>query len=477
MQHDPQLQSKDWIRDKIQTLRQKSNVSFNQDLFISILLCLVSGPGRHLILTASEDQLPNVVSMANKVFTSVFGFTCANINCSPNQTSGDFVQQLFVPVHEENNLDPTSLQPNGMTKMSSNRSYSSYQSNDSNWAGSGASTQSMRHHATNGSSGRPHGKDERMFKSLTQRRTSGQSTTSSVEGRNRLGLPSGGATGPISPIDFTINRKSNDLSVHHYRGQEDKEYGRFRKSDFGDSSKGFIPTRIAQAVIVKNLHQASALVQATLLEIIIVQQLKIHSATYNVPNPFIVIAVLPQDAPPRSMISRLIDRFFVSYRFDDESLSDTPNAADSRHGHNQIMKRQILFRHQELKELSASINRVNVNADIVIYIRDIVVGIRTHRLVHCGLTARASQDLVLVVKALSALFKREYVTPDLVSIAAEKVFGHRLVLKDEAYSHKIVHDNEDSDDQSEMNSLVGETTDILPADIVMEILRAVHVPL
>jgi MoxR-like ATPase len=132
---------------------------------------------------------------------------------------------------------------------------------------------------------------------------------------------------------------------------------------------------------------------------------------------------------------------------------------------------------QELKELAASINRVNVNVDIIIYIRDIVVGIRTHRLVHCGLTARASQDLVLVVKALTALFKREYVTPDLVSIAAEKVFGHRLVLKDEAYSHKIVLDNADSDDQSEINSMLDETTDILPADIVMEILRAVHVPL
>jgi hypothetical protein len=208
------------------------------------------------------------------VFTSVFGFTCANINCYPNQTSGDFVQQLFVPVHEENNLDPMSLQPNGMARMSSNRSYSSYQSNDSNWAGSVASTQSMRHHASNGSTGRPHGKEEKMFKSLTQRRTSasGQSTTSSVDGRNRLGPPSGygGATGPISPIDFTINRKSHDLSVHHYRGKDDKEYGRFRKSDFGDSSKGFIPTRIAQAVIVKNLHQASDLVQATLLEVCLV---------------------------------------------------------------------------------------------------------------------------------------------------------------------------------------------------------------
>lgn len=70
MQHDPQLQSKDWIRDKIQNLRSKSGIPFNQDLFISILLCLISGPGRHLILTASEDQLPNVINMANKVQTA-----------------------------------------------------------------------------------------------------------------------------------------------------------------------------------------------------------------------------------------------------------------------------------------------------------------------------------------------------------------------------------------------------------------------
>lgn len=126
--------------------------------------------------------------------------------------------------------------------------------------------------------------------------------------------------------------------------------------------------------------------------------------------------------------------------------------------------------------MTTSINTVNVNVDIIIYIRDIVVGIRTHRLVHCGLTARASQDLVLVVKALSALFKREYVTPDLVSIAAEKVFSHRLVLKEESRTQKEIAESIHSDDQSELNSLLSQPSDILPADIVMEILRVVHVP-
>jgi hypothetical protein len=191
---------------------------------------------------------------------------------------------------------------------------------------------------------RGHAREDRSYKQSphhAHRRpsASGQSTTSSLDSRSRL-APStayNGTSGPISPIDFTISRKTqeNQQGLHSYRGQDDKDYGRFKRSDFGDpssssASKTYMPTRIAQAVIIKNLHQASDLVQATLLEvrlilthkmvtlspsltllpqIIIVQQLKIHSATYNVPNPFIVVAILPQDAPSRCILSQLVRIF------------------------------------------------------------------------------------------------------------------------------------------------------------------------
>lgn len=482
MQPDPQMQSKDWIRDKIQALRRQSGISFNQDLFISILLCLISGSGRHLILTASEDQLPNVISMTNKVFTSIFGFTCANINCNPNQTASDFVQHLFVPVRDGNNLDPTSSHQYAGSKMASNRSVSSQYTNDSSWNGSVAS-HSSRQYPSIPSSLRGHPRDDGKSMSSYDRRSSaaGQNTMSSKDASGRLGLKPTHPTGPISPIDFTFRRKSQDnqIGMHSYRNYDDKDYGKFKRSDFGDSSSSrssFMPTRIAQAVIVKNLHQASDHVQATLLEAIIVQQLKIQSATYNVPHPFIVVAILPQDAPPRSILSQLIDRFYVSYRFDDESLSDTPNAADQRFGPMQPPKRIALVKSHEIKDLANAVNMININVDIVVYIRDIVVGIRTHRLVHSGLTSRASQDLVLVVKALSALFRREYVTPDLVSIAAEKVFSHRLLLKPEAVYDRVITESVHSDAQSDLNSLISEPAEVLPADIVMEILRVVHVP-
>lgn len=170
------------------------------------------------------------------------------------------------------------MQSTSNARMSSNRSVSSYQTNDSSWNGSIASHHSFRH-APIPSSIRGYARDDRSSKHTSQygqRRpsASGQSTTSSLDSRNRLAPTSAysGMAGPISPIDFTISRKSqeNQLGLHSYRGgQDEKEYGRYKRSDFGESSsaKTFLPTRIAQAVVIKNLHQASDLVQATLLEV------------------------------------------------------------------------------------------------------------------------------------------------------------------------------------------------------------------
>jgi hypothetical protein len=48
-------------------LRKQANFSFNQDLFISILLCLISGKDKHLILTAPSERLTEVTQMASQV--------------------------------------------------------------------------------------------------------------------------------------------------------------------------------------------------------------------------------------------------------------------------------------------------------------------------------------------------------------------------------------------------------------------------
>lgn len=59
--------SKEWIKARMAMMRKQAGFAFNQDLFISILLCLISGRDRHLILTAPPERLSEVTQMASQV--------------------------------------------------------------------------------------------------------------------------------------------------------------------------------------------------------------------------------------------------------------------------------------------------------------------------------------------------------------------------------------------------------------------------
>lgn len=69
-------------------------------------------------------------------------------------------------------------------------------------------------------------------------------------------------------------------------------------------------------------------------------------------------------------------------------------------------------------------------------------------MVRGGLTTRTSTDLVQVVRALAAIFHLEFVTPELVLIASEKVLAHRLVLVDQ---FTTVADEEGLEDEESGN--------------------------
>lgn len=60
-------QSKAWIQQRMSLLKKQGGFAFNQDLFISILLCLVSGKDRHIIFTAPSQHLPELSQMATLV--------------------------------------------------------------------------------------------------------------------------------------------------------------------------------------------------------------------------------------------------------------------------------------------------------------------------------------------------------------------------------------------------------------------------
>ncbi|CEG84748.1 hypothetical protein RMATCC62417_18506 [Rhizopus microsporus] len=59
--------SKEWIKSRMNTLKKQAGFAFNEDVFISVLLCLVSGRDKHLILTAPQGRLKEVTQLASQV--------------------------------------------------------------------------------------------------------------------------------------------------------------------------------------------------------------------------------------------------------------------------------------------------------------------------------------------------------------------------------------------------------------------------
>lgn len=68
--------SKEWIKTRMAVLKKQAGFAFNQDLFISILLCLISGRDKHLILTAPSDRLAEVTQMASQVIIKTLNENC-----------------------------------------------------------------------------------------------------------------------------------------------------------------------------------------------------------------------------------------------------------------------------------------------------------------------------------------------------------------------------------------------------------------
>ncbi|KAI8343262.1 hypothetical protein BC941DRAFT_410887 [Chlamydoabsidia padenii] len=404
--------SRDWIKQRMAVLRKKAGMAFNQDVFISILLCLVSGKNKHLILTAPSHRLHLVAQMATEICRCLFGFTTANVVCQQDQTVLDFVQGLF-------------------TSYDDDERYSTHYDLEHTKARTNKRQPPTRH-------------DPLIQHKKSSSRLSNNTSTSS----------NNTASSPISPVDFTVrggtgpnglttttnnNNSNNGGTTGMHRSLVDRHTSYQTKSLpisyqqqhrppgsslFGDRkrftssalagppltlSDTSMTHRLAQVLIVEQLDQANELVQAALLELIVTKEIRMTNVRYNTPKPyFLTISILPETGYHHTLSSALLDHFFISYHckedvFQQLSASSSSGSTPPFLNHQQDdppppCRRTTLLRSDEIKTLADQASKVHINIDITRYIRDIVVGVRTHPLVSGGLTARTSQDLVTVTK-------------------------------------------------------------------------------
>ncbi|MBI5537477.1 MAG: MoxR family ATPase [Deltaproteobacteria bacterium] len=203
----------------------------------------------------------------------------------------------------------------------------------------------------------------------------------------------------------------------------------------------------ANFVLADEVNRAPAKVQSALLEAMQERQVTIGDKTWELPDPFLVMATqnpIEQEGTyplPEAQIDRFMLMVKVGY----------PNAQEER----QIIDRAVAPTPSSIKEV-ATLESLREARNVVrdIYVDDrvkdyIVAVVRATRepdrhglkelagLIHYGASPRASINLALAGKAHAFLRQRGYVTPEDIKAIGHDVLRHRLVLSYEAEAEEV----------------------------------------
>jgi MoxR-like ATPase len=100
---------------------------------------------------------------------------------------------------------------------------------------------------------------------------------------------------------------------------------------------------------------------------------------------------------------------------------------------------------RQLMDLRQAVESVFVDADLEVYIAQLVHETRVDRRVAVGGSPRASLAFLKMARARAALEGRDFILPDDIKHFAQPVLGHRLILQPEYWmarrvADEVIHD-------------------------------------
>ncbi|USW50104.1 hypothetical protein Slin15195_G034230 [Septoria linicola] len=221
--------------------------------------------------------------------------------------------------------------------------------------------------------------------------------------------------------------------------------------------------RIADVVIATGLDEASESVQVQAFELLRSGRIFTRSAMHVAPKDMLFIAVLSR--PGARLTRHLNDTFCMSHFHDpDDGLPHL----DSHFG--KLTMTQPTFAPEDIKRLTELTQGVEMTAEIAQYLHNVVVFMRNCRYIKAGVTATATRQLRILATALAPLHGLDYVPPSLITLAARKIYAHRLVLATPENEKSLLWG---SDRRAIKQLLAGVTVE----DVIEDVLASVDMPL
>lgn len=190
----------------------------------------------------------------------------------------------------------------------------------------------------------------------------------------------------------------------------------------------------ANIVVGDEINRASPKTQSALLESMEEQQVTVDTTTYELEQPFMVIATqnpVEMDgtyALPEAQRDRFTARVSIGYPAAQSELAmvDEHAAQDPLHELRPVSDASAV------RDLVAAVRAVHVARAVRQYAVELVSATRSTSEVRLGASPRATLHLVRTARAQAALSGRDFVVPDDLHAVAIPVLAHRLVLTTEA---------------------------------------------
>ncbi len=189
-------------------------------------------------------------------------------------------------------------------------------------------------------------------------------------------------------------------------------------------------------VLIDEINRAPAKTQAALFEVMDERQVTIDGKTYNMEEPFLVMATqnpIEQEGTyrlPEAQLDRFMFKIVINYPSLEEEVEIVLREHKAINGDKTedvkaVLKAKNILQYREL------VRRIIVEPKIMEFIAGIVYGTRQNPFLYLGASPRASLAILNSAKGFAALRGRDFVTPEDVKDAAVVVLQHRVIVTPE----------------------------------------------
>jgi MoxR-like ATPase len=183
-------------------------------------------------------------------------------------------------------------------------------------------------------------------------------------------------------------------------------------------------------LLADEINRTTPKTQSSLLEAMNEGQVTIDAHSYDLPQPFLVIATQNpvEHHGTYPLPESQMDRFLIRARMGYPEPAAEREILRSEAGVSRLEDLRPVLAGAEVLEMQQAVKHVRVDESLVTYALEIVRRTRESEFLSLGVSPRGSQALYRAAQAMAFLDGRTYCTPEDFKPLAVPVFAHRVVV-------------------------------------------------